>query len=180
VSAARPSFDAYLLDLAKASAARATCAKRSVGAVVADRRRVVVATGYNGTPRGLAHCSAEAPCDPRAAVCKAPLTYAVCLAVHAEANALLAAGPAAADGTLAVTVSPCRDCAKLIVNAGIRRVIFSEVHRLFADATGTDWPASRILAQAGVVAVGYIYSSNPDLAIVYDADAMRGEIRLMP
>jgi len=144
----RRALEQYLLDLAVVASSRCTCPKRSVGAVVANDRNIVVATGYNGTPRGLPHCSDT--CDCGGIHLSAPESYAVCLAVHAEANALLAAGKDAVGGTLALTCAPCRDCAKLIVNAGIRKVIFYTGHRLF-DAPDQKWSASKILDAGGVL-----------------------------
>ena len=124
----RPNLDQYLIDLAKVTATRATCAKRSVGAVVADAQNRIVGTGYNGPPSGMPHCI-EQPC--KALEMAAPASHLACRSIHAEVNAILVAGHQCRGGTLAITTSPCGECAKIIVNAGIKRVIFSETNRLF-------------------------------------------------
>ncbi len=145
----RLSFSEYLLEIARTAALRSTCCLRSVGAAVADKQRMVRGTGYNGPPRGQPHCSDSRLCDPSVPELRAPATYQVCLAVHAEVNALMIAGNAVRGGTLAITVQPCRECAKIIVNAGIARVVCGEAHRLYGD-NYVAWPAQRILEHAGI------------------------------
>lgn len=143
----RPTLDQYLLSLAKVSASRSTCLRRQVGAVVADKRNVVCGTGYNGSPRGIRHCVDHGCADNGLS---APASHLACLSVHAEVNALLAAGKQADGGTLAVTTSPCLECTKVIINAGIRRLIFAEQNRLFEDYGTYKLPPAAMLAQAGV------------------------------
>jgi len=88
-----------------------------VGAVIVDVHGVIVSTGYNGSPRGLPHC-ADVGCliEPETGRCKRT--------VHAEANAIIQAGPKAWGGTLYCTHQPCSECSNLILNAGIRHVFF--------------------------------------------------------
>jgi dCMP deaminase len=121
----------YLVNLAKVAATRATCKKRAVGAVIADANNKVIAVAYNGPPSGQPHCH-EKPCV--ALTLSAPASHLACRSIHAEANALMLAGRHAEGGTLAITTSPCLECAKLIVNAGIKTVIFGETNRLFNGA----------------------------------------------
>lgn len=115
----KPSRDEYFAGLARAAAQMSTCPRLHVGAVVVKNRRIV-STGYNGAPRGLPHCD-DVGCE---------LVGKHCVrTVHAEANALISAGFERTNGaTLYVTHSPCRVCVGLIVNAGIKRVVFVDTY----------------------------------------------------
>lgn len=118
----RQSWDAYFLELARTTATRATCVRRKHGAVIVRDRRIV-STGYNGSPSGFPHC-ADGAC-PRA-FSDAPQghDYDECIAIHAEANALLFSGPLErANATLYCTGAPCFGCAKLIANSGVTEVV---------------------------------------------------------
>ncbi len=113
----RPSWDEYFLRIAKEVATRATCPRRSVGAVIVLDRRILT-TGYNGAPHGLAHCT-EVGCKIVDGHCQR--------ALHAEQNAILQAalnGVSTRGATVYVTCQPCNACAKMIINAGIVRVVF--------------------------------------------------------
>ena len=119
----RPSWDEYFMTIAKQVATRATCPRRSVGAVIVIDKRILT-TGYNGAPRGLQHC------PPGGELLEWPLG---CLrdghcirAVHAEQNAILQAalnGVSTRGATLYVTCQPCNTCAKMIINCGIVKVV---------------------------------------------------------
>ncbi len=113
----RPSWDEYFMRIAKEVATRATCPRRSVGAVIVLDRRILT-TGYNGAPHGLAHCT-EVGCKMVDGHCQR--------ALHAEQNAILQAalnGVSTRGATVYVTCQPCNVCAKMIINAGIVRVVF--------------------------------------------------------
>lgn len=137
----RPSMDTVLMDMAHVMAQRGTCSRARVGVVIALDGRVCT-TGYNGAPRGLAHC--DHPADERSA--DRPTDAPPCrTATHAEANAIAFAarhGVALAGATLYTTTSPCVACALLVVNAGITRVSYAVPYR---DAGGVD-----LLRSAGV------------------------------
>lgn len=129
----RPSWDEYFMQIAHVVAERATCPRRSVGAVIVTDKRILT-TGYNGAPRGLAHC-AEVGCHMVAGHC--------IRALHAEQNAILQAamnGVSTNGATIYVTCQPCNHCAKMIINAGIQRVVFQGDYpdafalELFAEA----------------------------------------------
>jgi dCMP deaminase len=134
----RTTFDSVWMQTAQVVSQRGTCPRLAVGAVV-TRENLIVSTGYNGSPRALSHCS-DVGCliEPKTGRCKRT--------VHAEANALLQAGMGAQGGTLYCTHFPCRECANLILNAGIERVVYGKsyssqdtfiadsVYRDFADA----------------------------------------------
>lgn len=115
----RPSRDHTLMAIATAVSERSTCNRAHVGAVISRGSRVI-STGYNGSPSGMDHCpSPEEPGCTRT--------------VHAETNAIVFAARygISTDGcTLYTTVSPCVECAKLIINAGIVRVVYKEPYRL--------------------------------------------------
>ena len=118
----RQSWDDYFLMLAAATATRATCSLRKVGAVVVRDRRIV-STGYNGGPSGVAHCI-DGGCPRAASDPPAGSVYDTCIAIHAEANALLFCGPVERENaTIYCTDAPCFGCAKLISNSGIAEVV---------------------------------------------------------
>jgi dCMP deaminase len=114
----RRSWDSYFMAIAREVATRATCPRRSVGAVIVHDRRIL-ATGYNGSVRGALHCT-EAGCLMEGGHCVRT--------VHAEANAVLQVGRVSPEATLYTTASPCWACAKLVANAGIKSVVYGEAY----------------------------------------------------
>jgi dCMP deaminase len=145
VSAApdRPSWDAYFLEITRAVARRSTCLRRQVGAIVVRDKRLLT-TGYNGAPAGLAHCS-ETGCLRAELGIPAGERHELCRGLHAEQNALLQAalyGIALQGATLYCTTAPCLICAKMLINAGLRRVVFLDAY--------PDDLARHFLAAAGV------------------------------
>jgi dCMP deaminase len=120
----RPSWDSYFMQIAHLVATRATCPRRSVGAVLV-RDRHILATGYNGAPSGLSHCPSNGPVADWPEGC---LRAGHCIrSLHAEQNALIQAakiGVPCQGATIYVTCQPCNACAKMILNAGIERVIY--------------------------------------------------------
>lgn len=122
--AERPSWDTYFVQIAHLVATRATCPRRSVGAVIVRDKRIL-ATGYNGAPRGIAHCPPQGPDEDWPTGC---MRAGHCIrSLHAEQNALLQAAMIGVpcDGSdMYVTCQPCNTCAKMIINAGIKRVVY--------------------------------------------------------
>lgn len=120
----RPSWDAYFMQIAHLVKTRATCPRRQVGAVVV-RDRHILTTGYNGAPKGLPHCPEGGAEHDWPVGC---MRAGHCIrSLHAEQNALLQAamlGIACQGATMYVTCQPCNTCAKMIINAGISRVIY--------------------------------------------------------
>lgn len=118
---ARPSWDEYFIDIAMAVSGRSTCPRRSVGAVlVADKR--ILATGYNGAPEGLPHCT-DVGCLMVDGHCLRTL--------HAEQNALLQAaahGVSTQGATVYVTAEPCVHCTKMLLNARIARIVYRDAY----------------------------------------------------
>lgn len=124
----RPNWDEYFLMLAKLAATRSTCLAFPVGAVIVKDCQVV-ATGYNGSPSGSAHCTAQGFCYPGLSSCDASQTLPS-RAIHAEANAIAQAakhGISTAGGSIYVTLEPCIYCLKLIISSGIREVFYESV-----------------------------------------------------
>lgn len=112
--------------MAQLASSRSTCLRRQVGAVVV-KDRMVLSTGYNDTPRGLPNCG-DGGCERCAGDTPAGTGHDTCLCLHAEQNTIIQAayhGVAIAGATIYVTHQPCLTCAKMILNSGLRRVVFA-------------------------------------------------------
>ena len=139
-------WDIRFAELAKTLAGWSSCFKedRQIGAVIVRDKRILT-TGYNGAPAGIKSCKERGECLRRKLNIESGTRAEFCYAVHAEQNALIQAarlGLAVKDATLYCTHYPCSICAKLIVNAGIARVVYIN-----------DYPdafAKQILAEGGV------------------------------
>jgi dCMP deaminase len=121
----RVDWDTYFMQIAWDISRRSTCFRRAIGSVIVNAEREIVSTGYNGNPRGQKHCS-ETGCIREEQNIPSGERSEVCTAVHAEQNALIQAGRGSRGSTLYSTVMPCNTCAKMIVNAGIRRVVYTD------------------------------------------------------
>lgn len=120
----RPSWDQYFLELADLVASRSTCLRRQVGAVLVRKERII-STGYNGAPRGLGHCL-ELGCLREEMQIPSGHRYELCRGVHAEQNAIINAafyGISTQDAVIYCTNQPCIICARMIINAGIIKVV---------------------------------------------------------
>ena len=118
----RVSWEAYFMNIAKEVGTRSTCNRKHVGAVI-GRGKTILATGYNGSIRGLAHCD-EAGHEMDNTHCVRT--------IHAEANAIVQSarhGVRIEDSEIYITASPCYDCFKMIANVGIRKIYFGEFYR---------------------------------------------------
>ena len=120
----RPKWDDYFAAIVEDVSKRSTCFKRQIGALIVNPDREIVATGYNGPVRGASHCW-EVGCVKEEMGFKSGEGHEWCVAVHAEQNALIQAGKSSRGGTLYVNAFPCKICARMIVNAGIGRVVVS-------------------------------------------------------
>ena len=123
----RPSWDEYFLEIASLVSKRSTCLRRKVGALVVKDRRIL-ATGYNGTPSGIKHCS-EVGCLREKMNIPSGERHELCRGLHAEQNVLLQAclhGVSLKGSTIYVTNQPCIICAKMIINAGIGEVVMAD------------------------------------------------------
>ncbi|MBR6660405.1 MAG: dCMP deaminase family protein [Bacteroidales bacterium] len=113
-------FDKSYLDMARVWAQNSYCKRRQVGALIV-KDRMIISDGYNGTP-----CGFENVCEDENGVTKPYV-------LHAEANAITKvaqSGNSSKDATLYVTASPCMECAKLIIQSGIRRVVYLDEYRI--------------------------------------------------
>ena len=131
----RPSWDTYFMNIANEVAKRSTCERAQVGAVIVKEKRILT-TGYNGSPRGLPHCS-EVGCLMDNVHCVRTL--------HAEQNAIIQAalhGIITEGATIYVTHQPCFLCAKMIINAGLVQIVY--------DKEYPDDRSREFLEQAGV------------------------------
>lgn len=121
----RPSYDDYFMQMAHVVATRSTCLRRKVGAIIVKEKHIL-STGYNGAPKGLMHCS-EIGCMREKMKVKRGEKHELCRGLHAEQNAIIQAavfGVSIKDGSLYTTHAPCSVCAKMLINAGIKEIIY--------------------------------------------------------
>ncbi|WP_274378607.1 deoxycytidylate deaminase [Desulforamulus profundi] len=121
-----PSWDEYFMEITRVVATRSTCLRRKVGAAIVKDNRIL-ATGYNGAPAGLTHCL-EIGCLREQMGIPSGQRHELCRALHAEQNAIIQAavhGTAIQGSIIYVTNQPCVMCCKMIINAGIKKVIFA-------------------------------------------------------
>ena len=140
----RPGWDEYFMRIAQEVALRSNCSRRQVAAVIVKDHRII-STGYNGTPRGIKNCH-EGGCPRCSSDAPSGTALEECLCCHGEENAIVQAayhGISVKDSTLYTTFSPCLLCAKMIINAGIREVVYAERYSI-------DGTSRRILNEAGV------------------------------
>jgi dCMP deaminase len=140
----RPSWDEYFMNIAKVVASRSNCIKRKVAAIIVKDKRVI-STGYNGTPRGTRNCN-EGGCPRCNNLAKSGTALDECLCSHGEENAIVQAsyhGVSLKDAVIYSTFAPCLQCAKMIINSGIREVVYN-----------TDYPlndsAFKLFQEAGI------------------------------
>jgi len=144
--AGRPSWDDYFMSIARLVSGRSTCLRRRVGAVIVKDRRIL-ASGYNGAPAGLAHCS-ETGCLREKLKVPPGERHELCRGIHAEQNAIIQSanyGTGIAGAAIYSTHHPCSVCAKMIINAGITRVV--------TDDSYPDDLADEMLSESGIEVV---------------------------
>ena len=123
----RPSWVEYFMDITELVARRSTCTRRAVGAILVKDKRIL-ATGYNGAPSGVRHCS-ETGCLRTQLNVPSGERHELCRGVHAEQNAIVQAahdGVPIKGATLFCTNQPCFICAKMIINAGVATIYYKE------------------------------------------------------
>ena len=121
----RPNWDEYFMRMAELASERSTCLRRSVGSVLVKDRRVL-ATGYNGAPKGLQHCD-EAGCLREIEDVPSGKRHEICRGVHAEQNLIAQASVHGVKSEKAVvycTTYPCVICAKLLINSGVKKIYY--------------------------------------------------------
>ena len=139
----RPDWDEYFMEMAEVVRKRSTCLRRKVGALIVKDRRVL-ATGYNGAPTGIRHC-AETGCLREKYHVPSGQRHELCRGIHAEQNAIVQAaylGVSISDSTLYCTNQPCILCSKMLINAGVKRIVVKEGY--------PDDAARDMLAEAGL------------------------------
>ena len=153
------SWDQYFMGLAHLSAMRSKDPNTSVGAVIVDDKYRVVSIGYNGMPYG---CSDDVyPWDREGDLLDTKYPYVV----HAELNAILNAGRSLKDCTLYVSLFPCNECAKAIIQSGIKKIIYEDDK--YADSETTR-ASKRMLQSANVELVRLDYRIDLTLNISKD------------
>ena len=151
MTAERPGIDSYFMNIAIMVSSRTTCMRRNVGSVIVKGKQIV-STGYNGAPQGMSHCldvgcaRENVPSGERSELCRG---------AHAEQNAIVQAaafGVGIQDSTLYCSHFPCVLCTKMLINAGITRVVAMEGY--------PDELATELLAEAGIP-IDHITPPNP-------------------
>jgi dCMP deaminase len=123
----RPPWDEYFMSITKLVARRSTCLRRQVGATLVKNKRIL-ATGYNGAPARLKHCE-EVGCLRQESAVPSGERHELCRGLHAEQNVIIQAafhGIPISGATLYCTNKPCVICSKMIINAGIKKVVYDE------------------------------------------------------
>ena len=122
----RSSWDEYFMSIAEMVKSRSTCLRREVGALIVKDNHIIT-TGYNGPPSGIKHCEELGGCYREKLGIPSGERHELCRALHAEQNAIIQAaklGVTTDGATMYVTLQPCVICAKMIINAGIKKLIF--------------------------------------------------------
>lgn len=151
----RPSWQQYFMQMALLAAKRSTCLRRAVGAALV-RDNQLIATGYNGSPKGIAHC-AETGCLREQRGIPSGQMHELCRGVHAEQNAIIQAainGSSTRGAALYCTHQPCSICARLIINA--------EINTVYVCETYPDPLAETLFREAGVE----LLNLNPETGVI--------------
>jgi dCMP deaminase len=145
----RPSWHEYFMEITELVSSRATCLRRKVGAVITRDKRILT-TGYNGPPDNIVHCDKRGGCLRDKLGIPSGQRMELSRAIHAEQNAIIQAakmGISIQDSTLYVTTHPCFTCAKMLINAGVKEIIYKEGY--------PDEFAKEILKEAGVKVIRF-------------------------
>ncbi|MGE5300096.1 MAG: deoxycytidylate deaminase [Acidobacteriota bacterium] len=150
----RPCWDEYFLNIAKAVSARATCMRRKYGAVI-TKNNIIVSTGYNGAAAGIKDCLAVGKCTRKELQIPHGQRYELCHSVHAEANAIIRASVDELEGsTIYISGAdsdadechsePCMMCKRMILNARILKVVYSDGSGKYHVVKPAKWLKGRI------------------------------------
>ena len=145
----RPDWDSYFIDIANLVATRSNCESRKVGAVITLDNQII-STGYNGAPKGLHHCVDNGGCLRKLNKIESGTRQEVCRAVHAEQNAIISAavkGVSIKNGTIYTNTYPCSICARMLINAEIKRIVY--------DSDYSDKLAKELLDESGIEVVKF-------------------------
>jgi dCMP deaminase len=149
----RPSWDEYFMKIAEDVATRSTCIRRSVGAIIVKEKRIL-ATGYNGAPTDISHCTPETCLRTKYNVPSGE-RHELCRGLHAEQNAIIQAayhGASIKGAVIYVTHQPCSICTKMLINAGIKKVICKSPYK--------DPLAEEMIRESGMECVIYKDGNN--------------------
>ena len=141
----RVSWDDYFMQIAEVVKTRSTCMRRQVGAVIVKDNHIVT-TGYNGAPSGLRHCTEDGSCERERLQIPSGERHELCMALHAEQNAIICAsklGVSVEGATIYVTTQPCVICAKMLINAGVKRIVYrgsypDKLSEMMLEAAGVE------------------------------------------
>ena len=149
----RISKENYYLDIAETVLERATCLRRIYGAIIVKNDEII-STGYNGAPRGRANCVDMGYCSREAMQVPRGERYELCRSVHAEANAIISAsrrdmvggtiylvGRGARTGELLSDATSCLMCRRMVINAGLEKVVIRRTETEFEVVPVADWIA---------------------------------------
>ncbi|MDU0460080.1 MAG: cytidine/deoxycytidylate deaminase family protein [Geobacteraceae bacterium] len=145
----RPSWDQYFMDITRLVATRSTCLRRQVGAILVKDRNIL-ATGYNGVPSGISHCDAAGCLRERLKVPSGE-RHELCRGLHAEQNAIIQAarhGINIEASILYCTTMPCIICTKMLINAGITKVVYAEGY--------ADDLAREMISETGIKVINFV------------------------
>lgn len=151
----RPSWDEYFIDISRLVARRSTCLRRRVGAALVKDRNIL-ATGYNGTPTAITHCS-EVGCLRDRLNVPSGERHELCRGLHAEQNAIIQAakhGVNVNGATLYCTNSPCIICTKMLINSGVVKIVYLDGY--------PDELADEMLAEAGISVEQFVKAAVTD------------------
>ncbi|HEC95095.1 MAG TPA: dCMP deaminase family protein [Thermoplasmatales archaeon] len=150
----RPSYDEYFMEMAHVIAKRSTCLRRKVGALLVKDKHIL-STGYNGAPKGLPHCE-EVGCLREKLKVPSGERHELCRGLHAEQNAIIQAavfGVSIKDSTLYCTDAPCVVCAKMLINAGVKKIVF--------EGDYPDKLAEEMLAESRIIVQRFVKTNLP-------------------
>lgn len=151
----RPGWDQYFMEITSIVARRSTCLRRQVGALLVKDRNIL-ASGYNGAPSGVVHCLDVGCLRERLSV-QSGERHELCRGLHAEQNAIIQAakhGTNINGSTLYCTTLPCGICAKMLINAGVLRIVYQEGY--------PDPLAGEMIAEAGIELVRVTYETQSE------------------
>lgn len=127
----RPQWDDYFMEIVEVVAKRSTCLRRKVGCILVRDRRIL-ATGYNGPPKGITHCGDMGGCMRDRLGIPSGERLEVCRALHAEQNAIIQAAVSGVslegEVELYCLTQPCLTCAKMLINANVRRIVYRDAY----------------------------------------------------
>ena len=146
----RAGWDEYFMEIAELVKTRSTCLRRNVGAVIVKDNHII-STGYNGPPSGITHCEDLGGCYREMLNVPSGQRHELCRALHAEQNAIIQAakvGVSTENATIYITHQPCVICAKMIINSGIKKIVYANPY--------PDEDAMKMLGESKIELVAFV------------------------